>query len=70
VRLAVLHVACKLRFFGRNEGRAEQGASAALIRSERQRDWVVHATRDLRGLKISLACGRSQSASNILFRRG
>jgi hypothetical protein len=42
-RLEALHAKGELRFFGRNEGLAEQGAFAALLRRERRRRWVVYA---------------------------
>jgi hypothetical protein len=42
-RLEALHAKGELRLFGRNEGLAEQGAFAALLRRERRRRWVVYA---------------------------
>jgi len=54
-RLEALHAKGELRFFGRNEGLAEQGAFAALIRRERQRDWVVYAKAPFAGPEQVLA---------------
>ena len=54
-RLEALHAKGELRFFGRNEELAEQGAFAALIRRERQRDWVVYAKAPFAGPEQVLA---------------
>jgi hypothetical protein len=52
-RLEALQAA--LRFVGRNEGLAKPGAFAALIRGERQRDWVVYCKAPFAGPEQVLA---------------
>lgn len=54
-RLEALYAAGELRFVGRNEDLAKPGAFAALIRCERQRDWVVYCKAPFSGPEQVLA---------------
>jgi hypothetical protein len=54
-RLEALHAKGEFRLFGRNEELEEQGAFAALMRRERQRDWVVYAKAPFAGPEQVLA---------------
>ena len=54
-RLAALHAAGQLRFFGRNEGLADATAFSALLRRERRRRWVVYAKQPFAGPEQVLA---------------